>query len=216
MTNGHGPPEGDGLFDAKGRWVPRRLIKEVDLARDELVGELIERAREASTALAEFKERTMADIAAFVELSAEKYDVQIGGKKGNVTLLSFDGRYKIVRAMADRLVFDERLQAAKELVDECIREWTAGSRDEIRVLVEHAFQADRQGKISTERVLGLRRLEIESDRWREAMRAISDSVQVASTTAYVRFYERVGETDRYRPISLDVASVQLERERSER
>lgn len=204
-----GPPAGDGLFDAQGRWVPRKLIKEVDLARDELVHELIGRAKETSRLLAKFKHEVMADIGAFVDLSAQKYDVQVGGTKGNVTLTSYDGHYKVVRQIANRLTFDERLQAAKELIDGCITEWTAGSRDEIRVLVEHAFQTDKQGKISTERVLGLRRLEIESPRWQEAMRAISDSVQIASTTAYVRFYERVGEDGHYQPISLDLATVQL-------
>lgn len=200
-------PTGDGLYDAKGRWVPIALVKEIDLARHELVLELVERARHASEFLAHFKHDVMADIDAFVDLSAEKYQVHLGGKKGNVTLTTYDGRYKIVRAMADRLVFDERLQVAKELVDGCITEWTTGSRDEIRALVEHAFQVDKQGKISTERVLGLRKLDIKSDRWREAMRAIADSVQIASTTAYVRFYERVGEGNDYRAIPLDLATV---------
>ncbi len=202
----HAPPQGDGLFDAQGRWVPRHLIKDVDLARHELVHELVERAKEASRQLAEFKARAMADVAAFVALSAQSYGVHIGGQKGNVTLTSYDGRYKIVRAVANQLVFDERLQAAKELIDGCITEWAAGSRDEIRALVGHAFQVDQQGKISTDRVLGLRRLEIDHERWRGAMRAISDSVQIASTTSYVRFYER-DESGRYRPISLDLASV---------
>lgn len=203
------PPTGDGLFDAQGRWVPRTLIKEVDLVRDELVRELIDAAKKTSRLLAEFKQGTLADIGAFVDLSAQKYDVQVGGTKGNVTLTSYDGRYKVVRAIANRLVFDERLQAAKELIDECITEWTSGSDDKIRALIEHAFQVDKTGKISTERVLGLRRLEIESERWQEAMRAISDSVQVSSTATYVRFYERAGEDEYYRPISLDLATVQL-------
>lgn len=205
MTNEQ--PMGEGLYDAKGRWVPIRLVRDVDLARHELVLELVEKARETSALLAEFKASIMGDIAAFIDLSAEKYGVHIGGSKGNVTLTSYDGRYKVVRAMADRLVFDERLQAAKVLVDECIAEWTTGSRDELRALIEHAFAVDRQGKISTERVLSLRRLEIDDEKWQRAIRAISDSVQVSCTTAYVRFYERVGDTEEYRPIPLDVAAV---------
>lgn len=209
MTDMTGPPPGEGLFDAHGRWVPKRLIKDVDLARDELVRELTERAKAASVVLAEFKSGAMADVAAFVELSAAQYGVEIGGRKGNVTLTSYDGRYKIVRAVANRLTFDERLMVAKELIDDCITEWVQGSRDEIRALIEDAFQVDRQGKISTERVLGLRRLEIDNPRWQDAMRAISDSVTVASTAAYVRFYERDAD-GRYQPIPLDLASVPVE------
>lgn len=205
----HAPPQGEGLYDAQGRWVPRHLIKDIDAARHELVQELIDRARETSHALAEFKAQAMKDVAAFVALSAQDYNVHIGGKKGNVTLTSYDGRYRVVRAMANRLVFDERLQAAKELVDLCITEWAANSTDEIRTLVSHAFQVDEQGKINTSRVLGLRRLQIDHERWREAMRAISDSVQIASTTSYIRFYERGGD-GRYKPISLDLATIELE------
>jgi hypothetical protein len=77
----------------------------------------------------------------------------------------------------------------------------------VRAIVEHAFQVDKTGRVSTERVLALRKVEIDDDRWNEAMRAITDSVQVASSKAYVRFYERVDDSDRYRPISLDLSSV---------
>ena len=38
--------------------------------------------------------------------------------KGNVTLTSYDGKYKIQRAIAEYLHFDERLQVAKELIDD--------------------------------------------------------------------------------------------------
>ena len=57
----------------------------------------------------------------------------------------------------DRLVFDERLHAAKTLIDECITSWSENSRDEIKVLVNDAFRVDKTGQINTARVLGLRR-----------------------------------------------------------
>lgn len=199
-------PPPDMMVDAKGRWVPREMVKDVDLARHEFVLELVEAAKVMSKSLATFRARVMADIEAFVDLSAEKYGVHIGGRKGNVTLVSFDGQYKVSLQVADFLMFDERLQAAKALVDECIREWSAGARDEIRALVEHAFQADKTGKVSTERVLGLRRLSIEDPKWQRAMRAISDSVHVASRKAYVRFYERA-PGGQWVAISLDLATV---------
>lgn len=39
------------------------------------------------------------------------------------------------------------------------------------------------------------------------MKAIGESVQVIGTKQYVRFYERVGDSDRYAPISLDMVAV---------
>jgi len=39
------------------------------------------------------------------------------------------------------------------------------------------------------------------------MRAISDSIQSSGSKTYIRIYERVGQSENYRPISLDVAGV---------
>lgn len=201
-----GTPEGYRA-DAKGCLIPEKMIKPIDRTRDELVLELARQARIVSDSLREFKTRVFADINAFVDLSAEQYSVKLGGKKGNITLFSFDGAFKVQVAIAEHMVFDERLQAAKHLIDECIIAWSQGSRDEIKVLVQSAFQTDKEGKINTGRVLALRRLDIRDDKWQKAMQAIGESLQVVGSKEYVRFYERIGSTDQYRPISLDVAAV---------
>ena len=39
------------------------------------------------------------------------------------------------------------------------------------------------------------------------MLAIGEAVQVVSSKSYIRVYERVGDTDEYRPIALDIAGV---------
>ena len=193
--------------NAQGHLIPESAIKPIDLARDGLVRELISGAKATSEQLAKFKAGVFADVAAFVQLSAEQYEAQLGGQKGNVTLVSFDGRYKVNLAKADNISFDERLQAAKALIDECIADWSKDSSPEIKVIIQQAFDTDKEGNISTGRVLGLRRLDIKDERWQNAMTAIGESVQVIGSKQYVRFYERVGDTDQYLPISLDVAKV---------
>lgn len=182
-------------------------IKPIDLARDAIVTEIVENAKALSATISHFKTGSFEDIQAFIELSAEQYGAKIGGNKGNVTLMSFDGRYKIQRAVAESLTFDERLQAAKQLIDECIHTWSEGANDNIRALVNDAFQVDKEGNISIGRVLGLRRLNIVDEKWQSAMKAISDAIQVVGSKSYVRVYERVGDSDRWSPIALDVASV---------
>ncbi|AOE92049.1 hypothetical protein LBM341_03799 (plasmid) [Ralstonia solanacearum] len=39
------------------------------------------------------------------------------------------------------------------------------------------------------------------------MQAIADSVQVAGSKPYVRIYERIGDSDQFKPIVLDLAAV---------
>ena len=193
--------------DAKGCLVPESMIKPIDRTRDELTKDLGIRAKQMSATLREFKTAVFNDINAFIDLSAEQYDVKLGGKKGNLTLYSFDGAIKVQVAIAEHMVFDERLQAAKHLIDECIIDWSQGSRDEIKVLVQSAFDTDKEGKINTGRVLGLRRLDIRDEKWQMAMKAISESLQVVGSKEYIRFYERIGSSDQYQPISLDIAAV---------
>lgn len=192
--------------DMKGRLVPETQIKAIDIERHDLVERLIGIAKVEQEKLREFKTLVFADIAAFVQLSAEQYEVQIGGSKGNVTLYSFDGRFKIVRQCQDYIRFDERLQAAKALIDECISEWAADSNSKIKTLIGDAFQVDKEGKISTGRVLSLRRLSIDDEKWLQAMRAIGDSIIVTDSKDYVRFYERDSE-GKYQAISLDFANI---------
>lgn len=192
--------------DAKGRLVPEAQIKPIDRTRDELVRELFKKAEVLNKALADFKAAAFADIAAFVDLSAEQYGARLGGVKGNVQLLSFDGSLRIQRAIAERITFDERLQAAKALIDECLREWTADARPEIALLVQDAFRADNAGSIRTGNVLALNRLEINDERWKKAMKSIGDAVQVVGSTSYVRFHKR-DPKGRYVNFSLDLSGV---------
>jgi hypothetical protein len=193
--------------DGQGRLWPESLIKPIDIERDRLVQHLVDRASELSGELADYKAVAFGDIEAFVEMSAEQYGAKVGGKKGNVTLFSFDGRYKIQRAVQERIAFDERLQAARALIDECFQEWTQDARPEVIALVNDAFRADTNGEIRTARVLALRRFAISDERWQRAMTAIGEACQVIGSKSYIRIYERVGDTDQYQPISLDIAGV---------
>ena len=192
--------------DARGNLVPDSKVKDIDKLRDQVVRELCQMADERSQGLREFKLNSMQNVAALVTTSMEQYGVKSGGEKGNVTLFSYDGAYKIIRQMADHITFGEQLQAAKELIDRCLNRWAAGADDNVKVLITHAFQTDREGKINTGRVLGLRRLDIKDEDWLLAMQAISDSIQVANTKPYIRFYKRNSE-GAYDAINLDLAAV---------
>lgn len=192
--------------DARGSLVPESKVKDIDKLRDQVVRDLCTMALERSLGLRDFKLSSMQEVAALVTTSLEQYGVKTGGDKGNITLLSFDGEYKVVRQMQDHITFGEQLQAAKALIDGCVTRWAEGANDNIKVLVNDAFQVDRAGKINTGRVLGLRRLEIQDEDWALAMQAIGDSIQVASTKPYIRFYKR-DAAGMYQPINLDLAAV---------
>ncbi|WP_316347649.1 DUF3164 family protein [Desulfuromonas acetoxidans] len=194
------------MENAQGQLTPEDRVSEIDKLRNAFVLEAVQRAQNLALLLSEFKLRTMGDIEAFVNLSGEKYGAPIGGIKGNVTLRSYDGRYKMQRAMADQLVFDERLQVAKSLIGECIKDWGAGANHNLLVLINSAFEVDREGNVNTGRILALRRHDIQDEKWKQAMKAISDSLEVAETKPYLRFYERQPDGS-YKLLNLDVAKL---------
>ena len=193
--------------DINGSLVPVSKIKEIDKLRHKCVVDLAEAAKKASADLLSFKLCAMQEVNSFIEHSLAQYDVKHGGKKGNVSLISFDGRYKLTRTMQDSIVFDERLQAAKALVDECVKAWSKGSNDNIKVLINNAFQVDKAGAVNVGRILNLRTHKIDDEKWKRAMDAIGDSMKVHSTKPYIRFYELDEQAGDYVPISLDVAAL---------
>lgn len=205
-TSKDGTPAGF-MKDARGRLVPQALVRPADLLRDQLVRNLNEQAAALSDKLHDFKALAFSELLALVDLSAEEYGVKLGGAKGNTTFYSFDGALKIQIANADTVAFDERLQAAKEMIDNCISSWSRGADPKIQLLVQRAFETDRKGKLSTGRILELRRANIDDPQWKQAMDAISESVMVVGTRSYIRFYRRVGDTEQYVAVPLDIATV---------
>lgn len=192
--------------DVKGNLVPEKNIAPIDLARDDFVRELLPKAKALHDAMLEFKRSSMGDVGAFTDMSLERYGEQLGGRKGNVTLTSFDGSIKIQYAIQDRLAFNEGLQAAKKLIDELLHEWTTDSNPEVKAILTRAFEMDKEGNLSTTKILSLRQVKIDDKRWLKAMEAISDSLVVVESKAYIRFYER-NEDGAYVHIPLDLARM---------
>jgi hypothetical protein len=198
----------DGYWvDARGALLPETLIKARDRDRDALVGQIVEQAKALHVQLGQFKQAAFDAIEAFEQRSAADYGARIGGKKGNIVLHSFDGRYRIQRAIADKITFDERLQTAKVLIDQCMQDWTKDASPEVRSLIDEAFQVDKTGSVNTQRILRLRRLNIRDGRWQQAMTAIQDAIHVIESQSYLRLYQRKIPNAPYQPISLDIAGI---------
>lgn len=193
--------------NADGYFVPEASIREQDLLRDQVVMALVPEALSLSRDMAAYKAKALSDISDLIEIAADRYGAKLGGKKGNVSLVSFDGRYKIQRAFREVVAFTEEIEAAKALIDSCLIRWSEGANDNIRAVVSQAFRKNRNGEISTGKVLDLMRVEIDDEEWSRAMDALRDALKSNGTAVYIRVYERIGTTDQYKPISLDIASL---------
>lgn len=206
----HGVTEIDGrayMGDGKGGLTPVDLIKPQHLLEDETVRKIVRYAADLSAQVARFKEHTFDDIGAFEALLAQEYGTALGGKKGNKTLMSVDGLYKVTVQVADHIDFGPELQIAKALVDECLNEWSADSGPEIRAIVTRAFNTDKAGQINRSEIFMLLRLDIDDSRWTRAMQAIRDAMRVVGSKTYVRCHRRDSHDGPWQAITIDLAKA---------
>ena len=197
----------DHMRDGRGALIPVRLIKDTDKLIDQAVRTILGYAIPLSEQVARFKQHTFDDIGALEALLAEKYDARLGGAKGNKTLMTHDTLFKVTVQVADNIAFGPELQIAKSLIDECLNEWAAGARDEIRTIVTRAFNTDKEGQINRSEVFMLLRLEIGDERWRRGMEAIRDAMRVVGSKTYVRCYRRASIEAAWEPVTIDLAKA---------
>nr|HPQ96375.1 DUF3164 family protein [Thiolinea sp.] len=179
-----GIPDGY-MLNAQGHLVPLAQVREQDKLTDQVAFELAQEALGLHEALEQYKQRALKDIADLIAVAAERYGVRIGGEKGNVSITTYDGQYKITRSMANVITFTVELQAAKALIEQCIERWSSGADDRLRSLVMRAFKPNAQGELKTAAVLDLLKLQMDDPEWERAMDALRDSIQSAGTTVYV-------------------------------
>lgn len=195
------------MENAEGGLTPVALVKPQDQLQDDLVRSEIGFFIALSEQVGRFKAHLFDNIGAFEALLSEKYGAKVGGPKGNKTLMTFDGLFKLQVQVADNIVFGPELQVAKTLVDECLNEWAAGSRDEIRAIVTRAFNTDKEGQINRSEIFMLLRLDIADERWKRAMEAIRDAMRIVGSKTYVRAFRRASQDAAWEPITIDLAKA---------
>nr|VFK15032.1 MAG: Protein of unknown function (DUF3164) [Candidatus Kentron sp. LPFa] len=187
------------LENARGDLVREENIKPMDLARDRLVRNLVEEAIAEQERLRAFKRRIYDQVDDFLEMAMAEYNVKYGGERNNVTLRSYDGRWKITFTVADQIGFNEGIVAAQQLIQEYI--------EEAKTLMRHAFRTNRDGNLSKGRVLSLLQYDFKGEKWRNAMASIKGSIETRGSKEYVRFYRREKAMQGERQISLDFSGV---------
>jgi hypothetical protein len=192
---------------ADGGMMPVEMIKPLDLLKDEVVRKVLGYGIALSQQVSRFLGHTFDDIGGLEALMAQEYKARLGGKKGNITLFTFDGLYKLEVRVQARLDFGPELQVAKALFDECLNEWSADTRAELRAIVTRAFNTDDAGKISRSGIFMLLRTESDDERWQNAVRAIRDAMIVVGSKTYVRMWMRPTCESAFTSVTIDLAKA---------
>ena len=196
------------VMDAKGRLVPEKAVKPHQLLEDQMVRKVVGHAVELANQVRRFRNHVFADAETFQTLLRSEYDVQKRGArgKGNVTFTTFDGLVKFQIDIGERIGFGPELHVAQVAFRSCIDDWTDGAREELRVLVDQAFEADKEGNVSRDAVFRLLRVSFDDPRWKSGQDAIRDSIRVIGSKAYPRFFVRPDQDDEWQAIPINLAS----------
>ncbi|MEM7667725.1 MAG: DUF3164 family protein [Pseudomonadota bacterium] len=195
------------MTDGKGALVPLEMVKPQHQLEDEVVRKIIGFWIACSEQVSRHKAHVIDDIDAFEGVLAQEYGATIGGKKGNKTLMSYDGLFRVRVQISDFIDFGSELQTAKGLVDECLNEWSEDARPEIRAVITNAFHTDKAGLVNRSEIIKLTRLPIEDERWKRAMDAIRDAQRVVGSKTYIRCSRRDRQDAPWQSITIDMAKA---------
>lgn len=195
----------------EGIFVHKDLVPIDKQLEDEVVETLLSGAIRLQHQMLEFKIEAYRVAYGFVDLLRQKYNMErITSKSGTVTLKSFDG-IKVVEIQVAKLIsFDQKLNLAKEKIDEYLTLKTIGADAEIQTLITKVFDV-KNGKVDAKQILSLKSYQITHPLWIEAMRMIDDATEIAGTKSYIRFKHRKnGEVDgTLEHIVLDLAGLEI-------
>ena len=194
--------------NAKGGFDPVSRIKDVDKLRDELVKRLCAIAEQESGVLTRLRQEAMAEVSEFIRVSAQLHGVKFRGEagKGGVTLVSYDGKWKVQRSCGESIGFTEGVYVAKQLMEECLQAWGKGVNHNYRAVTDSAYELDASGRLSVSRLMGLRQPKIDDPKWHQALKILDESMYAVSSKMYIRFFKR-DENGQYQPIPLDLTRV---------
>jgi len=193
--------------DFKGDLTAAENISKEDKARDRVAETVCTKAIKISEKLAEFKNEVSGIIDEYLAGVADKFKTTW---KGNTQIVNFSQDLRVQVRIQESMDFDEKLNVAKNLIDECLLAWTSDSNPALATLVNKAFETDRKGKINREFVLKLIHLKMNAkthmDKWNEAIQILEKSMFVKSSKRQLTFQKR-GENGEWETILLDFAAL---------
>ncbi len=191
------------LTDAQGREIPIKVLHTEVLEKDAAIKKAMGIATKLQEQIIADKQKLIGIVEKYLNDAARRNGLEW---KGNAMLISFDEKYRIEMRFREKIQFGIELQLAKQKIDECIKVWSADSNDNLKAIVNDAFQLDKHGQLARYRIFALRRYKIKDPIWKEAMELIDKAILVTSTKQYISFAVR-DEAGNYNKIVLNFSTL---------
>jgi len=195
------------LVNRSGREIPASSLRPLVVLTHDTALDLVGRAVRLAEHNAAEKKGLFDDVDAYVALAFEQYRARVGGRRGGTVIATLGDTEKVEVSVADYQRVTSALPAAQSIINDILDDLTEGVGGDLRALVGNAFRRDAAGRINVDRVLELRRLDLQHPRWPDAVRAINDAVETAGSRSYIRFYRRENSEARWEQINLNFSSL---------
>lgn len=201
--------ENNRIEDADGNLMRLDKVDPFDMEKDQIVRTLAQDAIIITDELNGFKSRMAECLQTFIEKLAEQYDKKLGGKQGNLTMFTYDRKFRIERSVQKREAANERIVVVKEMIDDCIAKWSKGANKNLQVLADKYFKTDKDGNYNIKLLRSLKREPVgqDDDEWQKAMKALDDAIDVVSSATYYRVAVR-DDAGIYHNIPLSISDVE--------
>lgn len=195
-------------IDTNGNVIPASIIDVQIKRREALITGLMKKIRAEQARLEKLKSQVSQQIRKYME-SNDHVPKTAHGKqwRGNMTLTNFDQTEQIEVKVSRTMVFDERLNAAKVIIDECLGRWSKDSNDNLRVAITEAFDVDKSGTVDTKMILRLTKWKIRDKKWRRAVELILQSISEQTSVTYYQFRERDDADAGWNAVSLNFSRL---------
>jgi len=203
------PTASDGkLEDQHGNSIKVENIKDHEKDSNNFVVQSILACARVSDTLSQLRSELESEFDGHVKSLFEQYNKKMGGKKGNVTVFSFDRKLKLECSKQERETTNEHIIVAKQLVDGCVKNWSKGANKNLQSFVSRYFRTDADGNYNVSDLKRLRKMELAhpDEDWDKAMEALDNSIEFDTTATYFRAYYR-DENGSYIQIPLDIAKI---------
>ena len=203
MSKASKPVKERTLTDAQGREIPVKVLHTEILEKDAAVKKAMDCALKLQERILTDKQKLICIVEKYLNDAARRNGLEW---KGNALLFTFDEKYKIEMRFREKIQFGIELQLAKQKIDECIKAWSVDSNDNLKAIINEAFQVDKRGQLARYRIFALRRYKIKDPTWKEAMELIDKAILVTSTKQYISFAVR-DEAGNYNKVVLNFSAL---------
>ena len=197
------------IQDENGQTYPVNVLDRDIVERHFIVEDIMQKVIEKEKELLELKAWAFETIESYLQTIAGKYKTNW---QGNASLMNFPKTMQVTFKKNKLLAFDERLNIAKQKIDECLNRWSDNAQPELKILVTKAFDVDKEGNVDVTQILSLKQFKFKDKTWQEAMDIIDMALTVKKTKEYLNFAVRSDPKKEFRTVILNFASLEVENE----